>query len=138
LKQVLFEKNDVIKLINEGKQLLLAGDEKILRELPAGKWIAGTIPYFMGEDGGIFTKEKIFVTELPEYVLNAEIKVYDDKSIHRVYTDAPRHGFSTIILPASSPIHFTFALNAPNFPGFAARPLIRWRIGWRPIKTESF
>lgn len=129
-------------MIKAGKQLLLAGDDNILCELPAGKWIAGTIPYFMGENGGVFTKEKIYVADLPEYIIKTEIKVYDENSIHRVYTDAPQHGFSAIILPASSPIHYTFALNAPNFPGFAARPLIGWiaggELGEKQPKSKVF
>jgi hypothetical protein len=125
----MFDKNDVIKMITAGKKLLLAGDEKSLRDLPAGYWIAGTIPYFMGEQGGIFTQDQIYVTELPDFVLNAEVTVYDETNIHQVYNDAPRHGFSVIIIPASSPTHFTFALNAPSFPNFAARPLIGWIAG---------
>lgn len=129
MKQVMFTKKDVIAMISAGKRLLLAGDEKSLCDLPRGCWVGGTIPYFMGEQGGIFTKEQIFVTELPDYVLNAEVKVYDETNIQQVYTDAPRHGFSIIIIPASSPTHFTFALNAPGFPGFATRPLIGWIAG---------
>jgi hypothetical protein len=38
----------------------------------------------MGDEGGLFTKDEIFVTELPEYVLKTEIKVYDEKDIHLV------------------------------------------------------
>ncbi|GAP13637.1 hypothetical protein LARV_01392 [Longilinea arvoryzae] len=129
MKRVLFEKKDVIQMITAGKKLLLAGDEKSLRDLPSGCWIAGTIPYFMGEQGGVFTQDQIYVTEFPDYVLKAEVKVYDETHIQQVYTDAPRHGFSVIIIPASSPTHFTFALNAPSFPNFATRPLIGWVAG---------
>lgn len=129
MKQVLFDTNDVAAMIAAGKKLLLAGDEGVLRDLPAGQWIAGTIPYFMGEQGGVFTREKIFVTELPDDVPAANIKVYDETTIQQVYQDAPRNGFSVIIIPASSATHFTFALNAPGFPGFATRPLIGWIAG---------
>lgn len=129
MKQVMYNKSDVAKMISSGKRLILAGDESCLSGLPAGNWIAGTIPYFMGDEGGLFTKEKLFVTELPEYIVNAEIKVYDEKSIEQVYLDAPRHGFSVITIPASSRTHFTFALNAPGFSGFATRPLIGWIAG---------
>ena len=129
MKQVLFESNDVAKMITAGKRLLLAGDERVLRSLPAGTWIGGTIPYFMGEQGGIFTKDKVYVTELPDFILKTEIKVYDSNNIHQVYSDAPLHGFSFIIIPASCDTHYTFALNAPNFPAFAVRPLIGWIAG---------
>jgi len=43
---------EVTEKIIEGKRLLLAGDERLLLQLPAGDWIAGTIPYFMTEEGG--------------------------------------------------------------------------------------
>jgi hypothetical protein len=69
------------------------------------------------------------VTELPDYVLGTEVKIYDETNIQNVYDEAPHHGFSVIIIPASCPTHFTFALNAPSFPGFATRPLIGWIAG---------
>lgn len=34
----------VAELIKTGKTLLIAGDEKLLKQLPKGSWIAGTIP----------------------------------------------------------------------------------------------
>lgn len=116
-------------MINAGKKLILAGDESVLNDLPPGQWIAGTTPYFMGEHSGVFSKTQIFVTELPDFVQNVEIKTYNEDNIQNVYTDAPRHGFSIIIIPASSPTHFTFALKAPSFPGFATKPLIGWIAG---------
>ena len=116
-------------MINAGKKLILAGDESVLEDLPSGQWIAGTTPYFMGEQFGVFSKSQIFVTELPDFILNTEIKIYNETDIHNVYSDAPRHGFSIIIIPAASQTHFTFALNAPGFPGFATKPLIGWIAG---------
>jgi hypothetical protein len=129
MKPVLYEKNAVTAMIAAGKNLLLAGDEKSLQNLPPGSWIAGTIPYFMGEQGGVFTQDQIYVTTLPDYEIKAEVKIYDEASIHHVYSDAPQHGFSVIIIPASCPTHFAFALNAPSFPDFATRPLIGWIAG---------
>ena len=129
MKPVMFGKDDVIAMIAAGKKLLLAGDEQLLHRLPKGEWIAGTIPYFMAERGGIFTQEQIYVTELPDYVQGMEIKIYNESNIYQVFNDAPRHGFSVIIIPASSPTHFTFALNAPRFSGFATQPLIGWIAG---------
>jgi len=129
MKPVMYEKNAVTAMIAAGKNLLLAGDEKSLRDLPLGSWIAGTIPYFMGEQGGVFTRDQIYVTELPDYALKTRVKIYDETNIHHVYNDAPQRGFSVIIIPASCPTHFTFALNAPGFPGFATRPLIGWIAG---------
>lgn len=129
MKPVMYSKNDVTTMIKAGKKLLLAGDEKSLNDLPAGSWIAGTIPYFMSEHGGMFSQEQIYVSELPDYVLKTEVKVYDETNIHQVYKDAPHYGFSIIIIPFSCPLHFNFALKAPSFPGFATSPLIGWIAG---------
>jgi len=115
--------------ITQGKRLLLAGDERLLRQLPAGDWIAGTIPYFMTENGGLCSREKIQTTELPDFVVAIDIRTYDAATISRVYTDAPENGASFIILPAKSAVHFSFALNAPDYENFAVRPLIGWVAG---------
>ena len=59
---------DVIEVkakITDGKRLLLAGDEGLLKLLPTGNWIGGSIPYFMTEQGGLTARHKIYVTELP-------------------------------------------------------------------------
>jgi len=129
MTRVLYSINEVENKIKEGKTLLLAGDEGLLKQLSPGKWIAGTIPYFMGENGGVSTKEKICVTELPPYVIKTAVAVYNQDSISNIYKDASQNGFSFIIIPASSPIHLSFALNAPHYQGFATRPLIGWISG---------
>jgi hypothetical protein len=121
--------NAVKDMVTAGKKLLLAGDEAGLRELPKGSWIGGTIPYFMAAQGGVCTKEQLFVTQLPDYVGNVKVAIYDQKNIGKVYNDAPEQGFSTIIIPAASPTHLDFALNAPTFENFATRPLIGWISG---------
>jgi hypothetical protein len=121
--------NAVKDMVTAGKKLLLAGDEAGLRELPKGSWIGGTIPYFMAAQGGVCTKEQLFVTQLPDYVGNVKVAIYDQKNIGKVYNDAPEQGFSAIIIPAASPTHLDFALNAPTFENFATRPLIGWISG---------
>jgi hypothetical protein len=45
MKKVLFTVNEVKEMINAGKALVLAGEGHLLRQLPAGNWIGGTIPY---------------------------------------------------------------------------------------------
>jgi hypothetical protein len=128
---------DVRTKITQGKRLLLAGDESLLRQLPAGDWIAGTIPYFMAEDGGLCTREKIQVTELPDFVSAIDIRTYDEATIPNVYTDAPENGASFIIIPAKSAVHFSFALNAPDYENFAVRPLIGWVAGMHLDNLEK-
>lgn len=125
----LFTKDSVIEMINAGKNLVLAGDENVLNELPTGSWIAGTIPYFMDEKGGISSTDSIFVTELPDYVKSASVKVYTPDNIQNIYSDSPNHGFSIVIIPASSSVHLSFALDSHNYDDFAAKPLIGWISG---------
>ncbi|MEW6406402.1 MAG: hypothetical protein AB1649_31850, partial [Chloroflexota bacterium] len=115
--------------IDQGQILLLAGDERLLGQLPAGNWIGGSIPYFMTDQGGLSTPDRLYVTELPGCVSNVSITVYNKDTIANVYTDAAKNGFSIIIIPASSPTHLEFALHAPNYQDFAIRPLVGWISG---------
>lgn len=125
----MFKLEEVISLINQGKILILAGDEELLKQLPEGKWIGGTIPYFMAENGGLVSKNLIQVIEIPSFVKNISVKSYNTSSIHNVYRDSYDHGFSIIIIPASSETHLSFAINAPEYKDFASKPLIGWISG---------
>ncbi|MBI5534140.1 MAG: hypothetical protein HY898_15565 [Deltaproteobacteria bacterium] len=116
-------------LIQSGKALLLAGDEALLAQLPKGKWIGGTIPYFISDEGGVCTRDSIFVTELPDSVVEVTVERYDEKTITKVYKDGAEASFSLIIIPASSPTHLTFALSAPTYPAFGVKPLVGWIAG---------
>ncbi len=129
MEQTLVEKEIVNEMIASGQPLLLAAEEEVLAQLPAGNWIAGTIPYFMTKEGGKITKDKIFVSQLPEYATKYKIQEYTADTIKNVYSDAPENGFSVIIIPASSPIHLRFALEAPDYLNFAITPLIGWISG---------
>ena len=50
------------EMIAAGQVLCIAGDEAVLRQLPRGQWIGGTIPYFMTGDGGQVSRDQVFVT----------------------------------------------------------------------------
>ena len=128
-KRSLFSLEEVKELINKGKSLLIAGDETLIAQLPQGNWIAGTIPYFMGEHGGVTTNDLIFVNILPDYIKEFKIEEYTTDSIKNIYNDSYKNGFSVIIIPSTSDIHFKFAIEAPNFENFATTPLIGWISG---------
>lgn len=129
MKNKLADVNEVTAMIKDGKKLIVAGDESALKKLPEGHWIGGTIPYFMSEKGGVMSHDMIFVNEIPSYVKQMTIRTYTEETIASIYTDAPSNGFSVIIIPGSSPVHMSFALNAPSYEGFATRPLIGWISG---------
>lgn len=127
--KTLYTVSDVTKFISAGEKLLLAGDENLLKKLPKGEWIGGTIPYFMSEEGGVLTEEKIYVTKLPDFIQKATIVAHDPKSIHTLAKDYPANGTSYIIIPAATEIHQTFAQNVSSFKNIFSRPLVGWISG---------
>lgn len=129
IKGYMYDVIEVKAKIAHGKKLLLAGDENLLKALPAGDWIGGSIPYFMTEQGGTVTRQKIYVTELPEIVSGVTIKEYDATTLSNVYADMAENGFSIIIIPGSSKTLLEFALRAPQYRNFGHRPLLGWVAG---------
>lgn len=121
--------DEIRERIGAGERLILAGDESLLEDLPEGEWIAGSIPYFMTEEGGAFIRNKLFATAVPSFATDVDIRVYDSGTIEEIYKDAPENGLSVIIIPSSSPTHLAFALRVASFEGFAAKPLIGWISG---------
>ncbi|MBN1532047.1 MAG: hypothetical protein JXA20_05240 [Spirochaetes bacterium] len=116
-------------MIEDGRKLVLAGDGELLSRLPQGHWIGGSIPYFITENGGVMSREKIHVSEIPPYVKRTMIKSYGPRTVTSVFSDLPENGFSIIVIPASSDAHMKFALEAPFHRDFAKGPLIGWIAG---------
>lgn len=116
-------------LIRSGLYLSIAGDEALLRKLPAGHWIGGTIPYFMGQDGGETSRERVFVTEVPTIGGAPTVRFYDITNLDRVCVDGPENGYSLIVIPAFSEAHSFFARNAPGFEDMFMKPLLGWISG---------
>ncbi|GAB6088508.1 DUF6976 family protein [Spirochaeta dissipatitropha] len=117
------------KDISAGKCLFIAGEERLLKQLPKGNWIAGTIPYFMDESGGTVSQDRVFVTEAPGAVINTRIKMYEEKALPQIPADAPENGFSLVIIPATSPAHTAYAQNAPDYAGLFMKSIIGWIAG---------
>ena len=117
------------KLILSGKPVVLAGDEKALSQLPRGAWIGGTIPYFVGEQGGAFSQDLVLATEWPDTAESAEIKTYTRETVSNLYADIPENGFGFALIPGMSPTHLAFAVEAPTYEQFAFRPLLGWITG---------
>lgn len=129
MNRVLHSVAEVREKIRAGYPLLLAGDEQALSQLPPGEWVGGTIPYFIDENGGNSTREKIFATELQAHAVATHVSVYDTVTLESIYRDIPRNGFGFILIPGMSDIHLHFALRAPLFPKFATQPLLGWVSG---------
>lgn len=130
MNKVLLTVKETAELISAGKVLSLAGDESLLLQLPPGNWIAGTIPYFIGEEGGVETREKIFVSELTAaHGANIELKTYSAATIKNIATDAPDNGFTVVIIPALTPIHAEYANHARDYEDMFIKPVVGWISG---------
>lgn len=115
--------------VASGQVLLLAGDEALLAQVPRGKWIGGTIPYFMDGGEGLCSRDQIFVTEIPQSVKSVEVRRYDETNINQICLDAPSSGFTALLLPCGSPVHGEYARNAANFEEMFLKPVVGWVTG---------
>lgn len=121
--------SEVIDIINTGKTLLLAGDESLFTNLPRGNWIGGSIPYFMGDNGGMVTKDHFMVNVLPNECKVSLIKQYDKESLESITNDYPDNGISFIVIPALSEAHAKFANEITQYNKLFNSPLIGWISG---------
>lgn len=116
--------------VEAGKVLWLAGDENLLAQLPKGRWIGGTIPYFMSQDGGVTTKDKIYVAELDAtQARKVQIKQYNEATIQNIAKEAPDDGFTILLIPAFTDIHLNYAQNAPSYDEMFLKPIAGWVTG---------
>lgn len=131
---VLTDVKEASKLIQEGRILLIAGDHELLKQLPKGKWIGGSIPYFMSKNGGTVSTEKLQLVQLPDFVKSIRIQYYTPESLIQIPGDYADHGVSFILIPAESPVHQKYAEEAFNYKGLFDRPLVGWITG---VKLDS-
>ncbi len=129
MESQLYSVEKVKDFINEGRVLALAGDERLLSQLPQGAWIGGTIPYFMDIDKGKFSKDMIYVNELEDAQNGVSIITYDEHNIDYLVKDAYDNGFTLLIIPPFQKIHHDFALKAEELEGLYNNPVIGWVCG---------
>lgn len=128
---------DVAALIRGGAALAVAGPEAALDALPAGKWIGGTTPYFMTDEGGrVVTDDQLFVTDL-SCIGDASVASYADYALEAISGKTPDQGFSLVIIPAMSRCHEEFALEAPYYPDTFLKPVVGWISGFDLDKGGS-
>lgn len=129
MKKSLKPVEQVVKMINNNRVLLLAGDESVLDQLPKGKWIAGTTPYFMSTDGGKFSKKLIHVTDITDIQESFKIVNYDKENINNIVADEFENGFTMLILPVFQPVWQQYALNSPEYDNIYINPIVGWVSG---------
>jgi len=117
-------------LIEAGKVLALAGDEALLARLPKGRWIAGTIPYFVDAAGGQETRERVFATELGHAGADGvAVRTYSVDTIANIASDAPDNGYTIVILPAGSAVHTEYANHGRDYADMFFKPIVGWIAG---------
>ncbi|MBQ7464101.1 MAG: hypothetical protein IJS86_04485 [Lachnospiraceae bacterium] len=126
---------ETISLIEEGRILHIAADESLLEKLPKGKWIGGTTPYFMSEDGGIFTKEKLFVNEI-DMAEEIRTAVYGKYNIFQIVEECYDNGLTLMIIPYGSEVAVKYAKEAPDVEELLMHPVAGWISGF-DLDTES-
>ena len=115
--------------IRAGKALTIAADEELLKQLPSGQWVGGTIPYFMSEKGGLCSQDQLFVNIIPDDIGEIRIRSYAADELEQIPQDAPDNGLSVLIIPATSEAHITYAQKAPSYPNLFMKPIIGWIAG---------
>ncbi len=129
MENKLYKINEVIEFIKEGRILALAGDEKVLSQLPQGNWIGGTIPYFMGKEKGVFSQELIYVNELNNTHKNYLISSYTSSEVDNIVQDTFDNGASIVIIPPFTEIHQNYAIKIPENENLFNNPIIGWIAG---------
>lgn len=117
------------ELIQKGKVLHIAADQSLLDKLPKGKWIAGTTPYFISEQGGITCKDKLYVNEI-DCAIDSKIMVYDKNTIFNITRDSYDNGMTFLILPYASDIAVFYAKEAPYMDDLLMNPTVGWISGF--------
>jgi hypothetical protein len=132
----------MLKTVYEGSEMIktknwlhISGNENLLKQLPAGNWIGGTIEYFMTTDGGVTTDEKLYVNELDFSPI--KVSVYDADNIHTITTDAYDNGFSVVLMPFGSNVLDVYAKNAPNFEDMFVKSIVGWVTGTNFAKPTT-
>lgn len=129
MEKQLYTLGEVIELINKNQQLVITADESLLKQLPAGKWIGGSIPYFMSEEGGKFTKDLLFVNNLSGKGVNYKFSKYSSENINTITKNNFENGFSIIILPLASEVLKSFSLNSLKFKDIFKNPILGYVAG---------
>lgn len=120
---------ETIRLINEGKVLHIAADEGLLAQLPQGKWIGGTTPYFITREGGILSKDKLYVSEMP-FAKDPRAVVYDKSNVLELTADAYENGLTFLLLPFASEVTSLYAKEAPMHSELFMYPILGWVTGF--------
>lgn len=115
--------------IKNGERLVLSADEDLLAALPKGNWIGGSIPYFMGDDGGMFSRNMILVDTVFEEAPETKIVFYTEETIAGIAGNSFENGYTVLIIPAFSKLHLVYSENAHSYQDIFNQPVVGWISG---------
>ena len=121
--------SEVNALVAAKRVLVLAGNENVLKQISKGSWIGGTIPYFMNDSGGCIDKERVFVTDFTDVITEFKICDYNTANLPSLINDRRSGGFSWLVVPGFSQIHYKFALEVSSYPDLFDIPVMGWITG---------
>lgn len=128
MRNLFVSSDEAADIIRGGDVALFAGSEAALASLPRGQWIGGTTVYFMTDHGGTVDSERLFCTVIDEAV-EAHSSHFAPDFLNGLTEGQYRHGFTYVLVPAFSPAHDRYALDAPCFPKIYAQPVMGWVTG---------
>ena len=126
---MLVELKEAVRLINEGRTLHIAADDSLLKQLPNGNWIGGTTPYFIGDEGGAFSKDHLFVNEI-DFAEEIAIRVYGKYNIFQLVEECYDNGLAILIMPYGSEVAAKYSKEAPDVEELLMHPTLGWISGF--------
>jgi len=120
---------EVNALVASNRILALAGNENVLKQISKGRWIGGTIPYFMNDSGGCMDKERVFVTDFTDVISDFKICDYNTDDLSSLTNERFNGGFSWLLVPGFSQIHYKFALEVGSYNNLFEIPVMGWITG---------
>lgn len=130
MERRLYSKEEVINFITQGKTMVLSADESVLSQLPIGKWIGGTTPYFMDKTEGVCSNDLIFVDDFSDVAIDSTIEVFSNENIKNIAQNSFENGFTVLILPDESSVFNEFALNSLTFDNIFNNPVVGFVSGY--------
>lgn len=93
--------------------------------------------YFIDSEGGKKSRDHVFVEILPAVFSDYKIVTYKEDEIKNLADNYYKHGFSYLLLPAFSTIHYSYAEKCREFNNLNAQALMGWVAGFDLDDTKA-
>ena len=128
VQNLLLTAKETSDLIETGVFIVIAGADEILASLPRGNWIGGTTAYIMTPKGQTPPPDCLMCSVLGKGG-ECRIAVLEQATLSQITDGRYKSGFTYLLLPAFSEVHYRYALEAPAIPGLFNQPIFGWVTG---------